>query len=104
MPQGSFPKVTWIMFVDVDPVVMHASSMCVHACIHTCMHCHSAYLHMCTNMHTCTHIQACMHIHDRVVYLGTLAYTRIHALMNAHMHIHCHDAYLEAVAHMATAP
>jgi hypothetical protein len=27
MPHANFPKVTWMIFVKVDPVVMHATSI-----------------------------------------------------------------------------
>ena len=27
MPHTNFPKVSWVIFVEVDPVVMHATSI-----------------------------------------------------------------------------
>ena len=27
MPDNNFPKVSWVIFVEVDPVVMHATSI-----------------------------------------------------------------------------
>ena len=29
MPHTNFPKVSWVIFVEVDPVVMHATSITV---------------------------------------------------------------------------